>query len=284
MPTKETLTQDDDSDASGDDADATDAEDGDDGSEDGELGEESSDSTATPAPDVSAALIDLSNRLTALTDTTSAQKRQLGQVSGNQAAISRAESAAAKTATQVKSIFATMDAIIGAMDEDLTPAARASIAAAKAEANQADAIASAVEQMRLETPVVEPERALPEGLTPHAVASIRVHDYAAFLKLTPAEEAEILPPATWVETQQKSSSFDEAIAVLKQKLDTAVEQKAATGRRNEKTAAGKKTGSKAKSGGGTDYVPTKAELRAMTPEQVLALPKEIRHKAAAQDN
>ena len=282
MPTKETLNPDDDSDAPGDDADATDAEDGDDGSEDGELDEKSADSTETPAPDVSAALTDLSKRLAELTDQTAGQRRQLGQVSGNQKAISKAENALAQNSAQVKSLSAILDVVIGAMDEDLTPAVRASIADAKAQVSQADAIASAVEQIRSETQADVPERTLPDGLTPHAVASLRVHDYAAFLKLTPAEEAEILPPAVWVETQQVSSSFDEAIIVLKQKLDAAVEQKAATGRRNEKKAAGQKTGSKAKTGGGTDYVPTKAELDAMTLEEVQALPRDVRHKAAAQ--
>lgn len=275
------------------DEDDSDPEDDDDSKDEADLdAADGADDDKADALDIGAEMTQLRSQVAGLSDIIAARassdaatQRQLGQVKGNQAAISKLEEAAGKTPTEANlaSLNTVVTTLVEAMADDLPAAARERISAAQAEGRQGDAIAEALRALKAETPVVtqtDEQKVEPAGASEQQLASVRVIEYAAGKGIDQSELMEAIPQSEWVTIQRASNSWAVAVTALKAKVDGLVEAKASSRRRDRRSAEGTKGGDPPKSGTGK-ALPSKSQLAKMNLTQVMEISSEDRQKILA---
>jgi len=284
------------SDDEGGDADGSDANDADDSKDEGGFdGDDAGDGTNTE-PDLPEQITALSNRVSALTDVLAARdelsKRQMNQVKGLQASFSKMETQVSGAPAQgaIDALTEVVSALIEAVAEDVPQATRDRINRAQAEGRSGAAIAEAVKLVRAEVSDAADEGAsddddedgTPGVLAPNEVASMQVFAYAEGKGISAEELMRALPRSEWAKVQADSSSFADAVKILKQKVDGVADAKAAARRRSSKKVEGAKGGDPAKSGTG-GALPSKKQLAKMSLPDVMKLTEKQRAEILAGD-
>jgi hypothetical protein len=262
---------------------ATEDSDEDEGAEDSDNDADDSDADGSDSGeeddfDPRAEVTSLRTQVAAMNDLLDAQRRQLGQVKGLQSKLDKVEQALANP-RGIRTLSAKVDALVEAMGEDMPAATLNRINELNAEGRQEEAVELAVKQVRTELNIPD-ETADPTPATTgeEATASRRVYDYAEGKGISEAELVTLVPHAEWVAAQQEAPTLEGAVRILKRKIDAAVKARTdSTERVATKKAAAKKAKTPAKSGSGK-ILPTKAQLAAMTVEEVMKITPEDRAK------
>lgn len=281
----------------GGDADESDADETDDSEDEEDLVGDDADDADITEPDLPEQVIALSNRVAALTDILSARddlsKRQMNQVKGLQTSLSKLETrvGGAPSQASVDSLTEVVSTLIEAVaTEDMPQASRDRLTRAQAESRQGAAINEAVKRVKAELPAAADEDAsdddaedeTSDSLAPNEVASMQVFAYAEGKGISAEELMRALPRSEWAKVQADSSSFADAVKILKQKVDGVATAKAAARRRSGKKVEGAKGGTPAKSGTG-GALPSKKQLAKMDLPDVMKLTPAQRAEILAGD-